>query len=567
MDPYYFQPEQEGPAKKLWLRLWQSTQSEFENMNIVKEPTDAADLEAINNTLNQQQHQPPPPPATTTPPGHYINGKVGPPSADKNGGVFVQRRRKLETNRASLRSRHPTDMLKEFGGAPWRRADFSYGPGIIGLHQEMEHFYAYMSPSHVEHQIREDVIHRIEKIIKSLWPDAQVQVFGSFRTRLYLPTSDIDLVVIGKWSNLPLWTLEQEFLNNNIADEHCIKVLDRASVPIVKLTDKKTEIKVDISFNMSNGIKSAELIGNYMKTYPVLPKLVYVLKQFLLERDLNEVFTGGISSYSLILMCISFLQLHPRREENAGSNLGVLLIEFLELYGRKFNYLQTGIRIRDGGRYINKEEMQKDMTDGHRPSLLCIEDPLLPSNDIGRSSYGVLQVKKSFDFAYYTLTRAVHSSTGDLHNNSILFKILKVSDDVVRYRMWVQKTFGNMLPPPAYMTMSNAAHVTPRRPRSLSSGSTSSSTGSASCEGSESETREQVSTTSIRRDPPNKHAQSIRGQTHRLSRGSNYAHYKSSAQNGAGGGGGGGVSARPNKSRNPKKTTKPFRDFRMETKE
>lgn len=93
-----------------------------------------------------------------------------------------------------------------------------------------------------------------------------------------------------------------------------------------------------------------------------------------------------------------------------------------------------------------------------------------------------LKVKKSFDFAYYTLTRAVHSSTGDLHNNSILFKILKVSDDVVRYRMWVQKTFGNMLPPPAYMTMSNAAHVTPRRPRSLSSGSTSSSTGSASCE-------------------------------------------------------------------------------------
>lgn len=59
---------------------------------------------------------------------------------------------------------------------------------------------------------------------------------------------------------------------------------------------------------MSNGVKSAELIKTYMEQFPVLPKLVYVLKQFLLERDLNEVFTGGISSYSLILMCISFLQ-------------------------------------------------------------------------------------------------------------------------------------------------------------------------------------------------------------------------------------------------------------------
>lgn len=34
------------------------------------------------------------------------------------------------------------------------------------------------------------------------------------------------------------------------------------------------------------------------------------------------------------------------------------------------------------------------MNDGHRPSLLCIEDPLTPGNDIGRSSYGALQVKQ-----------------------------------------------------------------------------------------------------------------------------------------------------------------------------
>lgn len=46
--------------------------------------------------------------------------------------------------------------------------------------------------------------------------------------------------------------------------------------------------------------------------YPVLPYLIFVLKQFLLQRDLNEVFTGGISSYSLILMVISFLQVERR---------------------------------------------------------------------------------------------------------------------------------------------------------------------------------------------------------------------------------------------------------------
>lgn len=120
--------------------------------------------------------------------------------------------------------------------------------------------------------------------------------------------SDIDLVVIGRWTKLPLRTLEKALLDQNIAEPHSVKVLDKASVPIVKLTDKETEIKVDISFNMNNGVKSADFIKSYKRRYPVLDKLVMVLKQFLLQRDLNEVFTGGISSYSLILMTISFLQ-------------------------------------------------------------------------------------------------------------------------------------------------------------------------------------------------------------------------------------------------------------------
>ncbi len=79
-------------------------------------------------------------------------------------------------------------------------------------------------------------------------------------------------------------------------------------VPIVKFSDRRSDVKVDISFNMNNGVKSVELIKDFCHRFPALKKLVLVLKQFLLQRDLNEVFHGGISSYSLILMCISFLQ-------------------------------------------------------------------------------------------------------------------------------------------------------------------------------------------------------------------------------------------------------------------
>ena len=67
------------------------------------------------------------------------------------------------------------------------------------------------------------------------------------------------------------------------------QVLDKASVPIIKLTDSNSNVKVDISFNMENGLRTAELVKMYKKQFPALQKLIYVLKQFLLQRDLNEV--------------------------------------------------------------------------------------------------------------------------------------------------------------------------------------------------------------------------------------------------------------------------------------
>jgi non-canonical poly(A) RNA polymerase PAPD5/7 len=45
-----------------------------------------------------------------------------------------------------------------------------------------------------------------------------------------------------------------------------------------------------------------------MEQYPALPYLTFVLKQFLVNRDLNEVFSGGISSYTAVLMIVSFFQ-------------------------------------------------------------------------------------------------------------------------------------------------------------------------------------------------------------------------------------------------------------------
>ncbi|XP_008291631.1 terminal nucleotidyltransferase 4B [Stegastes partitus] len=499
MDPRiaWFQPEQRGPANNLWMQIWETTQglgylhvnnsytTGSQSTSSLKATVNGASgavltsrngdsntgtgdvktqgMSASMGDLNEQRDFIPLETNTNHNNRAAGRGGVGGGGQQQGSGVAVLWRgltdghpnKRKRDNKASTfgfnssllnsGSGSNTGDYDGYTGTPWK--DRNYSEGIVGLHEEINDFYEYISPRPEEEKMRLEVVDRIKGVIHDLWPSAEVQVFGSFSTGLYLPTSDIDLVVFGKWETLPLWTLEEALRKRNVADENSIKVLDKATVPIIKLTDSFTEVKVDISFNVKSGVKAARLIKEFKEKYPVLPYLVLVLKQFLLQRDLNEVFTGGIGSYSLFLMAVSFLQLHYREDVCSPKiNIGVLLIEFFELYGRHFNYLKTGIRIKDGGCYVAKDEVQKNMMDGYRPSMLYIEDPLQPDNDVGRSSYGAMQVKQAFDYAYVVLSHAVSPIAKHYPNNeteSILGRIIRVTQEVDEYREWIRKNWGS----------------------------------------------------------------------------------------------------------------------------
>ena len=325
---------------------------------------------------------------------------------------------------------------------PWKTKEYSFD--VIGLHEEINDFYEYIRPKPCEVRMRLEAIDSLKAIITSKWPEAQVYVFGSVQTHLFLPTSDVDVVVWGQWQSLPpLYTLEEEIQNADIADAHSILVLDKAKVPIIKLTHKETRLKVDISFNTESGIRSVHVTRNFIQIYPILPKLLFVIKHFLTERGLNEVYTGGIGSYSLVLLIVSFLQLHPRKAAtDDDSNLGVLLIEFFELYGRHFNYRQTAIDVCGGGRYFPKSEWvhPQSLSDG----ILCLVDPVAPTDNTARGSYHFLRVKLAFEHAFVVLSQAVlHRESEIKSRKTVLSLILSVSDKVKKHREWVSQRWSN----------------------------------------------------------------------------------------------------------------------------
>lgn len=349
----------------------------------------------------------------------------------------------------------PTDE-SAYSCTPWKMKQYSCDP--TGLHDEVNDFYEYMKPRPSEIRMRMDVLSRVMNVILYRYPSAQIEPFGSFTTGLFLPTSDLDLVVF--CSPQPsLHALEDDFKAYDIPAEDSMKVLDKLSVPVIRYTDKATGVKVDISFNHLTGFDSVSVTTQFMQTYQFLPKLVLLLKQFLVQRDLNEIYKGGVSSYCLILLLVSFLQHHPRYAgtDFSSANLGELLIEFLELYGGRFNYLKTGICVLNGGRYIAKEEIQTQ-------DFLYIVDPARPTDNAGKNCFGMWSVKQAFEVAYKRLSSAVLSRENPVpKRESILGAVVEVPQDTYDYRNWIDSVWGNhpLSPPTTHPAIYYPAPVIP----------------------------------------------------------------------------------------------------------
>jgi len=209
-------------------------------------------------------------------------------------------------------------------------------------------------------------------------------------------------------------------LHSGLAVPSSLIVIAKARVPIVKFVTRWGGFSVDMSVNQHNGVDAAVRVRRMLEEFAFRPSsyrepggagdggqgavgdgtvgppqtadggsgadhgvarsLVLLVKTFLGQRGMNEVFTGGLGSYAIICLVISFLQVHPKIQSgqiHPYHNLGLLFVEFCELYGRHFNYDLAGISLRGRGGYFNKHD--KGWYKSNAPFHLAIEDPNDPS--------------------------------------------------------------------------------------------------------------------------------------------------------------------------------------------
>lgn len=328
----------------------------------------------------------------------------------------------------------------------WFRGNSRFESPMLQLHKEIVDFCDFLSPTPEEQASRNEAIKSVFGVIKYIWPSCNVEVFGSFRTGLYLPTSDIDVVILDSGIRTPqlgLQALSRALSQKGIAKN--MQVIAKARVPIVKFVEKKSDVAFDISFDVDNGPKAAEFIKDAISKWPPLRPLCLILKVFLQQRELNEVYSGGIGSYALLTMLMAMLRSINEREAFREHNLGVLLVQFFDFYGRKLNTSDVGVSCRGAGIFYLKRD--KGFLNQGRPSLISIEDPQTPENDIGKNSFNYFQIRSAFAMAFTTLTNT-KAIMGLGPNRSILGLLIR-PDPVLVDRKGGSRgdvTFSSLLP-------------------------------------------------------------------------------------------------------------------------
>eukprot|EP00930_Biecheleria_cincta_P088336 TRINITY_DN7756_c0_g2_i1.p1 TRINITY_DN7756_c0_g2~~TRINITY_DN7756_c0_g2_i1.p1 ORF type:complete len:1429 (-),score=243.24 TRINITY_DN7756_c0_g2_i1:166-4452(-) len=215
-----------------------------------------------------------------------------------------------------------------------------------------------------------------------------------------------------------------------------IRVAAHAAIPVLSFITAPDEVKrvtteeeslacstrVDMCVHDSShrGLRSKALVNWLLKEYPLARPVTLVLKQWLIEQAYSMSHSGGLCSYGLLLMVVAFLQHFPMKSTAAA------LVGFLNFFGRRFDPQVWGVSVARGAFLPRKDPrswpkvqsqlVERDLLtprdalpefsllarqleitgeEAHRFDPLWVEDPVNPTNNVGRNCFRIRQMQRS----------------------------------------------------------------------------------------------------------------------------------------------------------------------------
>lgn len=204
----------------------------------------------------------------------------------------------------------PTKEFVDLCSSSHQAVSSRLGQDIFQLMKLVENQVKKMAPK------RQAAVARLTRLVKTLWPRAQVNLYGSHATGLSVGGSDLDFVIglpavhkkavavapgalegrnaINETSQKQL---ARHLKGESWIDPRSMKLIDRTFVPVIKVSTKDTKAKtlhLDISFEAPghHGLEAARMISSVIDEFPVVRPLVVVLKLLLIDRSLLESYSG-----------------------------------------------------------------------------------------------------------------------------------------------------------------------------------------------------------------------------------------------------------------------------------
>ena len=344
---------------------------------------------------------------------------------------------------------------------------------IISYNENLNSILNYLCP------IKEHIIESIKSKIKDSFFnenfDYKIEVYGSFKSKLDIVCSDIDMVFI---PNKPkkinssdlILKLSNHFMS--LSEYYKVTPIYTASIPLIKLiikyetylknnnnlsinyeklknsilyknypykiTDELSFVNIDISFpiyyNSTNKettpFNQIDYIKKSLDVYSEAKILTKIIKRALKLADMNSSYKGGLSSYTIFLLVISYMKYIEKNGNNKHkSNVYGHIFHDLIKYFSKFDFYKQVIDIENKSNkiFLVRNKKYNSMEYKNVPIIL---DPVTGFN-AGKSSFRIDKVQNVFELLNKELEnlRNVYDNKNENKkeedNDNLVIKLLK----------------------------------------------------------------------------------------------------------------------------------------------
>uniref|UniRef100_A0AAR2LD40 polynucleotide adenylyltransferase n=1 Tax=Pygocentrus nattereri TaxID=42514 RepID=A0AAR2LD40_PYGNA len=252
---------------------------------------------------------------------------------------------------------------------------------------------------------------QLQRDIQRLFPCARVFLAGSSLNGFGSRSSDADLCLVvqdgpvnQRTDAVCILSLVQKLLYKLSYIER--PQLIRAKVPILKFRDRISGVEFDLNVNNIVGIRNTFLLRTYAYIEKRVRPIILVIKKWASYHRINDASRGTLSSYTLVLMVLHYLQtlpepvipclqkdypecfspvmdihLVPDGPKNIPSfvsknqsSLGDLLLGFLKYFATVFRWDKCVISVREA------KALPKPNCREWKDKFICVEEPFDGSN-------------------------------------------------------------------------------------------------------------------------------------------------------------------------------------------